>query len=573
MPSLAKNFLLAISSLCVAFAQGSNSGALSQNEFNFFQFLLTSISSPDDSPSDCLRRREALTGRYRLTDGDAELLAGVALNLRTELAEIEILAAPTIANTATRQKADNAFLDALAERRRETITALTLRLLAGLSSPAVGALQRAVDSMEAHTFPPAEVPAAQTGPLSPADFLQCVSANGAALGYGSTCELAAGQYTMPSASFPVTIPIARSNITVEGQYISSPNDTTLVRANYCAAPGCYNGANLSTMMQVAPNVTYVWIQNFQFNGNRCGILPGPPQTPCVAGGCNPESTCCIDLDLNSRYGTSYVWVGPVNFTNSPSNAVSAAASHTSIGECNFSMGAGAMGTIWTSPAANDVAVSASNFENIRGAAVSFIATTGSYIESNYFYATHRETPPGGQIVLGPGTSGTQVFQNTIDGGNPTCNLSPSVTNGIEGYGSSQTIFDNSVYSHIGPGISFCNVTGLYVGPYDGWEANTITGNSQDGIAVENCVPSTPWSSNITITGNTSTGNGIAKYEGFGWGVQVDNFGHGTITSVSITNNTLTNNLDKGAAGGVCAKNGVISPTITGNTPTNTNCPP
>lgn len=433
--------------LAVAFAQNSSTGGLSQAQSDFFQFMLTSIANPDDNPAGSARRQQAVIKRYGLNGAEAQVLAGVGEDFRAELAEIDALAAPTIANTATRTDADNEFLSALAGRRQRVVTALALRLLSAVSAQTANAFQTAIGAIQAQTRRPAPAPAVA---LTPAQFLTCVSAAGT----GSTCQLAAGTYTVPSSAFPGTTVIARSNITVQGTYITSPNDTTFVRASYPSGV-------VPTFMQIAPSLTGIVIQDFQFNGNRCGILPPPTQTLCSGGGCAPSSTCCIDLDLNSRHNTSAIRVYDVNFGYSPSNALSAATDGTIVAYCNFSYGAGAFGTIWYSPIANDVVVVDNDFEYIGGAAVSFVATTSSYIQYNYLFSTHQETPPGGQIVLGPaitgvtlGTSGTVVSSNQMDGGNPVCFGLQSNTDGIEGYGSKQTVQGNFAWDHFGVGFFF-----------------------------------------------------------------------------------------------------------------------
>ncbi|MCL5742637.1 MAG: hypothetical protein M1541_01730, partial [Acidobacteria bacterium] len=137
--------------------------------------------------------------------------------------------------------------------------------------------------------------------------------------------------------------------------------------------------------------------------------------------------------------------------------------------------------------------------------------------------------PGGQIVVGEGSTNSQLLNNFIDGeyayGDLPYPYFDQFVAGIEIYGSSHRMEGNYVRRHTGPGIHAVGLNNSeIIGGANSWE---IRENYFDGIAILNLAAIALKTNGVAISGIRANSNG--------WnGIHVESNGSGTITNVNIT---------------------------------------
>jgi hypothetical protein len=318
--------------------------------------------------------------------------------------------------------------------------------------------------------------------LTSLDMLQdCISAQGATMGYGSTCQLSPD----PDQSTPYLVfsplLIGRSNIVITGTMLAGPADTVLRRA----APTVSN-----IMLVESDSITDVTVQYLTFDGNRYGFGTAGQGLSCLK-----QQFQMIDLKLavNSPppvapldpffYSFGNFLVQWVDFINAPDTALVIAGGGF-LRLSNFGMAAHGIGPTGaeiqeTGEQAATRFTAAYISGNNNGALYNAIynaGTAGMTLEgsgqtvySNLIRRNRYEISDGsggGQLALWRGAANAYVAGNVINGDSwppqdPSYSLATLCPNvgvqqngGGEVNGVGHSFYNNEVEQHTGDGIVF-----------------------------------------------------------------------------------------------------------------------
>jgi hypothetical protein len=330
------------------------------------------------------------------------------------------------------------------------------------------------------------------GALSFQDFVQCVGASG----QGAVCRLDAGIYPVSE-----TIPIGRSNITIEGTVLNYLLETTLQRA-----PG-FEGALLTDVNAIGTTLKSVTIRDLTFDGNR-------DENVAPYYSYNPEVSIFVVKKLR---------VERCSFINSPNIGLALYGAGTGdvvVNQCYF--GNPVVFGMWsdaivdttnityldcpTIQFVNNVILEQSVFEN-AGESGLLAEVTNLQILENVFTNNHSNTIPfddsGGQIDLTVCARNALIWKNTFQDG--SVGPDGTVADGIELHGTYISLIDNTVKNNSGDGINMDGVQHILVTNSD--PKTGSFGNGRSGIAIahsSSTFRTTEW---ISVDSAISTGNG------------------------------------------------------------------
>lgn len=285
--------------------------------------------------------------------------------------------------------------------------------------------------------------AAQISTLS--GFQDCIGANGASLGYSTTCELSAA-----GSPYLVTTPliIGRSGIVVTGSSLSS----TVLRRN---------SSSLAVILKASSAaITNVTVSHLTLDGNRYG----------VGLSCLTTQLNIFDMDLALGGIFTVQWV---DFVNAPDTALRLGG--TSVGSSGSSVSFSNFGQSGTSSATRFTAMYLSQNAGAYYNAVAFAGTAGITLDGNsqvvYGNLLSRnryelsDGHGGGQITLWHNADDARIGGNVINGDYWPPSASFSVAsgcstptsleynNGIEASGHGNAFYNNEVEQHTGAGMS------------------------------------------------------------------------------------------------------------------------
>ncbi|MCC6586056.1 MAG: hypothetical protein IT168_04985 [Bryobacterales bacterium] len=357
----------------------------------------------------------------------------------------------------------------------------------------------------------------------PQSFIDCIGPNGSAW----TCTLD------PSPGDPYAVRqmlvIQRSNVRIQGLWVTSRGDVTLQRASTAFKP----------MLTVAPGICCVTIAELTFDGNKNFVNGQQP----------PGGGLWIDVDLGAL-SSSLI---NADFRNAPGFALTTGSSGCQVNLSNFYYG-------------KESAIYAVRSEIynswFEGFGVGAINADQSTIRYNTFRSNHalfNYNTSGGQAVFMERTSSNvTVATNQIDGGYIA--NGQWWTGGIEVYGANHRIWNNEVKNHVGPGIYASGTTDLDIRGYDSacptCPTYDITNNQRGGINV-----STLAGFPFNQTRRTSI-DGVRARSNLNYGIHISN-DYGTNDTVTVTNNNLCTNNPSGLR---------IEPQVTNVAQGNNSCP-
>jgi hypothetical protein len=309
----------------------------------------------------------------------------------------------------------------------------------------------------------------------------CIGANGARLGYGSTCQLAPGQnYTVPFTASDGTrraeLQIGRSGITITGTMSAGPADTVIRRGD----------STVQSIMTALGGVTNVTVSYLTIDGNRYG-----------AGlGCTPGNAYYYDLVLDNGGIFTVQWM---NFINGPGTALTlggignpatgqaSTVSLSTFGNGGYGYGPSLTYKLETAQESANRSTAIWLNGTYTGAYYNFIAFAGTAAINmsganqaaygNLLQSNRYEDPDGsggGQLYTDAQSTNGYVAGNVINGnfwpGVPVPALATgcswvagnALNAGIEAYGFGHGFFNNEIEQHTGAGIQLAgsNPTGL-----------------------------------------------------------------------------------------------------------------
>ncbi len=391
-----------------------------------------------------------------------------------------------------------------------------------------------------------------------AAFQNCIGPNGAADGYGTTCQLA-------PATYPVltTLTIGRSGIVVTGTMSGGPGDTVLQRG----------AASVTPIMTAASGITNVTISYFTFDGNRYGF-----GTQGSGISCQKTQFNLFDLDLNAGGTFTVEWI---DFINAPDTALRLNGNST-VTFSNFGMGGTGVGPSGGNPGQETGTQTATRFTaayingSYNGAWYNSIVNAGTagitlagntqYVYGNYLGRNRYEMSDGsggGQIVIWNPAAYASVTGNVINGdywppGFPfstatLCSMVPTraqTVSGAEVNGLGHRFFNNEIEQNTGGGLAinldYTITTGqITISSANPWYSNDapryIEGNSYHGITVLGPPYGAPLQELHPVQGVTLDDVLVSSNAGYGVFFQnTENYGSyiGFINGSCMTGNTL-----------------------------------
>jgi hypothetical protein len=464
------SIILVVLSLSSVIAAGQVAPDATQGDLQYFRYLLMTLSNPDFDPEAVKSFSNQLVYHFGLNQQEQAVISSAASSLRPLL----------LSARALERGGDLAGVMAAKAQLDQDIQMLANQILGGVRPETAQRLR--IPARIAAAAAPSTLsscsPVALISTL--ADFQQCLISGwnvAHTINYGTTCQLAAGTYSVNT-----TLQIQRSNICVQG---SSASSTTLRRGT----------TSLASIMSAISGTSGVIIQNLTFDGNRFGF--GGPGSSFA---CQPHNIPVYDLNLQNL-GSGYATVQYCNFVNAPGDAVIlsgqlTAGASTSIGYSNFGLNGSGSATRSTAVRlGGNTSRAFYNTIDYAGTAAINVTGTNCYVWGNTMeWGRYEDGDSGGILYLQQDSSNTIVGSNVIDGHNyvslPSPNGCTETANitfcGVEGQGSNLAFYNNEIRNNKGGGMGFgyLPTNGIYISGNNPWypsdppkyvESNTYTG--------------------------------------------------------------------------------------------------
>lgn len=515
--------------------------------------MFKSIANPDRPPEESARFTTAYAAMLGLSAGELATLRASAEQFRGALVQMRSKSAATYSSARSfhggeLDSSDQHTLNSLDASFRERVEELGEQFLQNITPGSAIRIRTVFGGPIAELGERSSVSAAgamssdlMNGPSRPrtsltlAQWEDCIQGNTG--GYGSTCTLASGTYNVSA-----TIPVWRSNITING---ASGGTTTLTRVSPWP----------TVMVQVGDGshtgVTDVTFSDLTFNGNSENMAAGSYNT----------SPNYVDLDLGV-YATWNTYVSNCTFDNSPAISIfTVYYSYINSSWFYFNTNPSYAGytalLTWNSSSqsqSTDIQFTNSTVQYSGLNGVFFEGSERMLVQYDYFYHNHQTcfaNAPGGQIAVGNNvpagmySNDADIWNNYVDGEDSVCS-NGWASRGLEMYGTDYSIENNTFINHKDDGVIIGNASDVLI------ESNTIEYNEEGielygNITGSGCAPTPGDGIMYTISSNTIEHNTLQALEGRSNGCANGPFqspepdSSPTIWNVTLTGNTLSGN--------------------------------